>query len=601
MKKNYIIVESPSKINTIQNYIGDNYVVISSFGHINELSKGGRFGIGVNPLNNFESHYSLMPDKLPFLDTIISHCKEIDKIIIASDPDLEGEAIACHIASYLRHLNVGILRAEFHEMTKDGILNGLANTRELDQNKFQAQEARRLLDRIVGFMVSPFLINLFNKTLSAGRVQSIATKMVIDREKEILNFQPKEYWNLSVSLKNDKATCIGKYVNKLKDQEEVDALKKILESPSISESLFEVVSSSTKPKKELAPPPLNTAKMQQLMASKYNIDGEEAMQAAQNLYELGLCTYIRTDSVRVSDTALESVRSWLNDNKFPIPHKPNIFKNKNAAQDAHECIRPTDLSKYPSNIKLGKESNILYKLIWESFIASQMNPAIYDVLNVKINHIESKKAFKVNLKALKEPGYLALFNDDIKLDNLISINEGDKFNLSDENAIKIEQKFTQPPSRFTYGSLINELDQNGVGRPSTYVQIISKITNRNYVEKKGNTYYGTELGIQITDLLSKEFEFMKYKYTADLEKQMDDIAMGDAYYINVLSKFYNQFINQLAKSHINNGGIICSKCLAPMYLKSTKNNTKFYGCSLYPFCKSVVNYQKKEEVVQILA
>jgi len=586
--KKLIIVESPNKVQTIQKYLGDKYIVQASNGHIVDLSKGGEFGIGVNPNNKFKTHYSMIPNKFRFIENIISNLDNIEQIIICTDPDTEGHAIAWHIAEKLKYFNKPILRGEFHELTEQGIKNGISNLGNLDFNKFKAQETRRILDRIVGFMVSPFLINHYGMKLSAGRVQSVTTRMVIEREKEISEFKPQEYWNISVSLTKDKNNYIAKYSKKIKSKDEAEKIKLEIEYPNISESEFRAIEVVKKPKKENPPPPLTTAKMQQVMASKFSIDGERTMAAAQSLYESGYVTYIRTDSVRISDEALLNVRNWLSKNNFEIPTKPFIFKNKEAAQNAHECIRPTVLNNTPEVVNLNGDNRILYELIWKQFVSSQMCSAIYDTLNVKIEHAHSKHSFKLTGKLLVSPGYLTILeNKKESKTTLPSLNKNDLLKLTDEESIVLDQKFTQPPARYNYSSLIAELENKGIGRPSTYVDIIGKITNRNYVEKQGNTYHGTELGTKITDKLSQYFEFMNYDYTALLEKQMDDISIGNIDNIHVLNNFYNSFIKTLQQAHIDNDGKICKKCGAPMYLKNGKNDVKFWGCGLYPFCRGV--------------
>lgn len=590
--KKIIIVESPGKVQSIQKYVGDKFIVYASNGQIVDLAKGGRFGIGVNPLKNFKPFYCLDPNKVHFLDKIISDVDNIDEIIIATDPDTEGHGIAWHIAQNLKHLQKRIVRAEFHEITQEGIQVGLSNLSEMDENKFKAQETRRILDRIVGFMVSPFLINSYGSVLSAGRVQSVATKMVIEREREINKFEPQEYWNIGINLIKDNQKVFAKYQGKIKTKEAAEKIKLDLEFPSVNESIFQAISVSRKSKKEQPNPPLTTARMQQLMASKFNIDGERTMQAAQSLYELGFVTYIRTDSVRISNNALENVRSWLVQNNFEIPNKPNLFENKDSAQNAHECIRPTNLTKLPEHINLADDVNILYKLIWIYFVSSQMCPAIYDTLNIKIIHSQSKHQFKVSGKTLIYPGYLSLLEEKNKSENPFpNIIEHDFLKLENDNAILLEQKFTQPPPRYNYASLLKELESKGIGRPSTYIDIISKITNRNYVEKQGNTYFGTKLGDEITSILSKYFDFMKYEYTAELEKEMDAIALGKSKSVDILSKFYLNFKEKLKEAHLNVGGKICAKCSAPMYVKRGKKDTKFLGCSLYPFCDFTENVE----------
>jgi DNA topoisomerase I len=592
--KTLIIVESPNKIDSIKKYLDDTYEVYASSGQIMDLAKGGRFGIGVNPLANFKTYYCLIPSKIGFLDKIISNVDSIEKILIASDPDTEGEGIAWHVAQSLKHLNKPMFRAEFHEITKEGIAHGLANTTELDINKFKAQETRRVLDRIVGFMVSPFLMNYYSTNLSAGRVQSVATRMVIERESDINEFEPQEYWNIGVNLTKDNKSIFAKCQSKVKSKEDAEKMKVELESPSIAESVFEAVSVSRKPKKEQPEPPLTTARMQQLMSSKHGVDGEITMQAAQSLFELGLVTYIRTDSVRISDGALDNVRQWLQESKIEIPTKPNIFKNKGAAQDAHECIRPTNLTNLPENIHLSTDVKTLYKLIWTHFVSSQMCPAVYDTLDVKISHVASGHKFKVSGKVLVSAGYLALLEGKVKSDDeLPAINESDKFKLIDNKSVILEQKFTQPPARYNYATLLKELENKGIGRPSSYVEIISKITSRNYVEKQGNTYYGTKLGSEITGLLQKYFDFMQYDYTSELEKQMDEVSLGNMNSLDVLSNFYSTFRSKLRDAHLATGGKVCEKCAAPMYQKPGRNETKFWGCSLYPFCSSTADVELK--------
>ena len=593
--KTLIIVESPGKIQAIQKYLGNDYSVYASNGQIVDLAKGGRFGIGVNPNAGFKTFYHLIPDKVHFLDKIIGQVDNIEKIVICTDPDTEGHGIAWHIAQNLRHLKKPIWRAEFHEITEQGIKDGLKNIREVDANQYKAQETRRVLDRIVGFMVSPFLINYYHTNLSAGRVQSVATRLVVEREREINNFEPQEYWNLSAQIAKEKLVFNAKYQGKLKTKEEAEKVKSEVEQPSIADSEFVVSSIVKKPKKEQPDPPLTTARMQQLMASKFGVDGEKTMVAAQNLYELGLVTYIRTDSVRISDVALDNVRRWLKSNKFDVPNKPNVFKNKDSAQNAHECIRPTNLDNTPDKINLSSDVKSLYKLIWTHFVASQMCPAVYDTVDIKINHKTSNHLFKVAGKVLVDPGYLALLEGKEKsTETLPTVEKNDVLRLVNDKSVELEQKFTQPPHRYNYASLIKELESRGIGRPSTYVDIIGKITNRHYVEKQGNTYYGTKLGDEITSLLSKYFDFMNYDYTANLEKQMDEISCGKINNLDVLASFYDSFKHKLKDAHLENGGKVCHKCGAPMYLKPGRNETKFWGCSLYPFCDSVASLELKD-------
>lgn len=585
MKKTILIVESPGKVENIQKYLGDTYEVIASFGHINELAKSGRYGIGVNPLNKFEVFYTLMPDKVHFLDKIISNSDNIDRIILATDEDLEGEAIAHAISENVKHLNKPIFRAHFHEITKFGIEDGISRLTQINELKCKAQQARRSADRIVGFLVSPFLINKFSTKLSAGRVQSVATRIITEREQDITKFKPQEYWNISANLTKDKQFFIAKYTGKVKSQEVAEKIKSELEQPNIQNSIFQTISIIKKPKKEGSPPPLTTSKMQQVMASQYGIEGEQTMQAAQQLYEMGHITYMRTDSVRISDIALVSAREWLTSNKFDIPVKPNTFSNKDKSQDAHECIRPTNINNAPAKMNLAEDMQLLYKTIWTYFVSSQMPPAIYDTLDVKIIHPLSKHQFRLTGKLLVSAGYLALLeNRNVSTNVLPSVNNGDQFYLQDDKSIILEQKFTQPPARFTYASLIKELENKGVGRPSTFTTIVSTILNRGYISKKDNVYYGTEMGEKITELLKQYFDFLQYDFTSDLEMQMDKISIGEANYLDVLNEFYDKFSKNLQSLVLENGGKICPKCNSPMYLR-TFDNASYWQCALSPFCR----------------
>ncbi len=586
MKKTIIIVESPGKVQSIQKYLGEQYIVCASNGQIVNLAKGSKYGIGVNPLDKFKAFYTLMPDKVYFLDKIISNIDIIDKIIICTDPDTEGHGIAWHIADKLKHLQKPIFRAEFHEITQEGIAEGLKHISDIDFNKFKAQETRRVLDRLVGFMVSPFLINSYGSNLSAGRVQSVATRMVFEREQEIKKFDPKEYWNISVNLIKDTQSFIAKYQGKVKSAEVANQIKFDIEQPTILDSIFKVSTVVKKPKKENSIPPLTTAKMQQVMASKYGFEGERTMATAQSLYESGYITYMRTDSVRASDTALTNVREWLANNKFDIPTKPNTFKNKDAAQNAHECIRPTNLNNIPDKMSIGEDTKLLYKTIWIYFVSSQMCPAVYDTLDVKITHELSKHQFKLTGKLLVSPGYLSILEDRVISKNTFpTINVDDLFKLIDSKSICLEQKFTQPEARYNYASLIKELESKGIGRPSTYCSIVDTIIKRNYVSKNANnSYYATEMGEKITLLLANYFNFLEYNYTSKLEERMDKISNGEVDYLDVLNDFYSQFSQDLQKLVLANNGKICCKCNSPMYLRNY-DNTSYWQCALQPFCK----------------
>lgn len=580
--KTLIIVESPSKGKTIQSYLGDSYIVLASKGHITELAKGGKHGIGIDVKNNFKPHYVLMSDKIDLMDEIINAAKKVEKIIIFSDPDREGESIAWHIAKRLEGIDKPIKRGIINTITKKDILKAIQSPKDIDENLFHAQEARRILDRIVGFSASPFLMNFFGNNLSAGRVQSVVTRMIIDREREIESFVPEDFWTIQVQLENNKGSFATKLVNKITDQKTADRIKK-----DLSTTDFIISSVIADEEKKYPPPPLVTSMLQRVMSRVHGFDADRTMKAAQTLYESGFCSYLRTDSVRISDDALKEVRDWLDNNSFSIPKKPNIYKNKEAAQDAHECIRPTDVSQLPTD-NLGFVNNdekLVYEMIWRYFVASQMNPAVYNTLKVTAQaQNNSTLEVRASGKALKTNGYLDVFgtSDDSKID-IPMLQIGDVVKLSGSDPVKVEKKQTQPPPRYSVDKLIKELENKEIGRPATYADLLSKISSRNYVEKKGNVFHATELGKKITDVLSDHFSFMNYTYTADLEKILDDIALGKVKHLDMLKGFYPSFKAELDKAYLDLGGHICDKCGSPMISKESKRG-KFLGCSAYPKC-----------------
>lgn len=586
MGKTLIIVESPAKGKKIQSYLGKDYIVLSSKGHITELAKGGRFGIGVDIANNFKPHYVLMDDKVATLNQLINAAKTVDQIYIASDPDREGEAIAWHLAQRLDGVDKPIKRMTFGEITKKEIIKAVNNVREIDMNLFHAQEARRILDRIVGFTASPFLMNFFGPKLSAGRVQSVVTKMVIDREREIETFVPEDFWTIQVSLsKDNKDGFLTKYSQRIIDADVATEMKKRLSSEEY------IVSEVCADEEKRGPvSPLVTATLQRTMSRLHGFASDRTMKAAQSLYELGYCSYIRTDSVRVSDEALKEVRDWLTENKFDIPKKPNVYKNKDAVQDAHECIRPSDLSLPPDNTEIvSMDEKLVYGEIWKHFVASQMIPAVYNTLRVTAHVKGDKRAeVKASGKALKSKGYLEIlgFNDDSKIE-IPNLQEGDVVCLFGKNPVKMEKKQTQPPPRYSEDKLIKELEAKNIGRPATYADLLGKICTRNYVEKKGNVFHATDLGKKITDVLSEYFTFMGYDYTANMEQLLDEISQGKVNHIDMLKKFYPEFKSELDRAYLNHGGTLCDKCNSPMALRSAKiSGEKFLACSAYPKCKN---------------
>ncbi len=585
--KTLVIVESPAKGQKIQEYLGKDYIVLASKGHIVDLAKGGKHGLGVDVDNNFKPRYVLMEDRIEVMDSLLAAAKKVDRILVASDPDREGEAIAWHLADRLADTGKPIKRMVFNKIKKEAIQKALKEVRDIDIDLFHSQEARRILDRLVGFTASPFLMNFFGPKLSAGRVQSVVTKMVIDREREIENFVPEEFWTINVSLNDSKDSFQTKFAGKLTDIATANATKKKLDVKDyiVSEVLAEE-------EKKSPQAPLVTSTLQRLMSKEHGFDAERTMKAAQSLYEAGYVSYIRTDSVRVGDEDVDAARKWLTDNKHPIPAKANSFKNKDAAQDAHECIHPTDLSLLPGQnyAIIDPDEKKVYEVVWNQFVASQMNPAVYDTLTITAHPLTDPSVkVKASGKALKSKGYLELLgvtdNNSIDIPNL---KVGQSLSLdSGKNAVKMDKKQTQPPPRFSEDKLIEKLVQKNIGRPATYAELLSKITARNYVEKKGSVFHATDLGKKITDVLSQFFTFMDYDYTAKLEQQLDEIEGGKVNHIEMLKKFYPEYQKELGKAYINHGGSLCDKCGSPMATRTVKESgEKFMACSAYPKCKN---------------
>ncbi|CAB4197034.1 TopA Topoisomerase IA [uncultured Caudovirales phage] len=588
--KTLVIVESPSKGQKIQEYLGKDYIVLASKGHITDLAKGGKHGLGVDVDNNFKPKYVLSDDRLDIMDQLLAAAKKVDLILVASDPDREGEAIAWHLADRLADTGKPIKRMVFNKIKKDVIQKALKEVRDIDIDLFHSQEARRILDRLVGFMASPFLMNCVGPKLSAGRVQSVVTRMIIDREREIEAFIPEDFWTIQVNLQTQaKEKFATKYNTKITTQANADLAKNFLNKNEYV--ISEVLSDE---EKKIPQPPLVTSTLQRLMSKNFGFDADRTMKAAQALYEGGYVSYIRTDSVRVGDEDIEAVRKWLTDNNHNVPKKANSFKNKDAAQDAHECIHPTDLSLLPGQnyAILDPDEKTVYETVWKCFVASQMTPAVYNTLAVTA-HPKDEASAKVKAygKALKDKGYLEIFGvDDMGSIDIPNLSVGDIVTLSGKSPIKVEKKSTQPPPRFSQDKLIKELVNKNIGRPATYADLLSKITTRSYVEKRGNVYHATDLGKKITDILVSYFTFMDYNYTASMEAKLDEIEKGKEDHINMLKKFYPSFKQELDKAYVNNGGILCDKCNSPMSVRTVKaDSSKFLACSAYPRCRNTKN------------
>jgi DNA topoisomerase-1 len=588
--KTLIIVESGTKAKSIQDILGSDYIVKASVGHITELASGGFHGMGVDVDKDFKPHYVLSDDKVSVLENLMNSSKECDSIIIASDPDREGEAIAWHLSKRLEDMGKPIKRMTYGKITKPALLKSLNELRDVDLNIFHAQEARRILDRLVGFSASPFLMNFFGPKLSAGRVQSVVTRMIIDRELEIEAFIPEEFYTIQVNLdKNGQDPFTTKYSGRLTN---VKTAKSIYDRLSANDKYI-VTDVRAEEEKKAAPAPLITATLLQAMSSLYNLDPEETMKAAQSLFESKYISYHRTDSVRIENETAKMAHDWLDENKIDRPSKPNIFKNENESQDAHECIHPCDVNFIVDDNNyeiINKNERLVYKTIWQYFVASQMLPVVYNTLKVTAHVLGDKSAeVKASGKALKTKGFLDILGiEDKNKIEIPNLEVGDLLSLSGKIPVCMEKKQTQPPPRYSINKVMSELKKRGIGRPATYADLLSKISARNYVEKKGNVFHATDLGKKITRVLSDYFSFMNYDYTAKMEKSLDEIENGKVNHIDMLKKFYPEFKSELDRAYLNHGGTLCDKCSSPMTLRTTKNSgEKFLACSAYPKCKNI--------------
>ena len=587
--KTLVIVESPHKAATIQGYLGKDFVVMASKGHITDLAKGGRHGLGVDVDKDFKPHYVLIDDKVNVLNELMAAAKEVDQIFVASDPDREGEAIAWHLAQRLEDMEKPIKRMVFNKIKKDALLKAVKEVRDIDMDLFHSQEARRILDRLVGFTASPFLMNFFGPKLSAGRVQSVVTRLVIDREREIEAFVPEEFWTIQVNLSKDGENgFITKYSGRPTDQATADAVRAKLAAKNAEFVVTEVIAEEEK-KSPYAP--LVTSSLQQIMSKEHGFGADRTMKAAQALYEGGYVTYIRTDSVRVDENTVKELRDWLKENKHQVPTKPHTYKNKDAAQDAHECIHPTDLTLLPGDnfAIIDPDEKLVYQVIWQNFVASQMMPAVYDTLKV-IAHVQGDPSAEVKAsgKALKSEGYLQIFGSvDVNMIDIPNLYKGDILHHWGKIPVRTEKKQTQPPPRYSEDKLIKELVNKSIGRPATYAELLSKITIRNYVEKKGNVYHATDLGKRITDELLQYFTFMDYDYTAKLEQQLDEIEGGKVDYVAMLKKFYPEYKQQLNRAYTQHGAALCDQCGSPMTIRTARvDNSTFFACTAYPKCRN---------------
>lgn len=622
MSKSLIIVESPAKAKTIKKYLGKDFSVEASSGHLIDLPPSK---LGVDIDNNFNPDYVVIRGKGKYLDKLKKAAKKADNVYLASDPDREGEAIAWHIANELDIWDRSH-RVLFHEITKNAVIKSIENPTDLSQDRFEAQQARRVLDRLVGYQVSPLLWRKVKKGLSAGRVQSVALRIVVEREREIEAFKAREYWSIESELKrsqdaeNDSfVAALVRFEGEKAEIANEDQTNHILDS--IRDETFVVSSVDRKDKKRNALPPFITSTLQQEASRKIRFGTKKTMSVAQKLYEgmelgeegpVGLITYMRTDSVRISNEALDEARSYIQENYGSeyLPDKPNSFKVKKAAQDAHEAIRPTFVNKVPDSIKqfLSEEEYKLYKLIWQRFVASQMNPVIYDQTTLEAD--AGKATFRATGSIIKFQGFSAVYlegkeeeeeaKEKDEMRKLPDVSKGDSLDLIN---IEGKQHFTQPPPRFTESSLVKELEEKGIGRPSTYAAIISTIQDREYVLREKNRLSPTVLGRTVNDLLIQGFpEIMDIKFTAEMEEKLDDVEDGNINWVELLKSFYTGFSDRLDNAQESMKGvetnISCDNCSAPMIIKWGRGG-EFLSCSTYPECKNAkaFEYDKEGKIV----
>jgi len=602
-----VIVESPTKSKTLKKFLGKDYEIFATFGHIRDLPKK-KFGVDIK--NNFKPKYIILPKSRKVIKFLKQINKKVKLVILATDPDREGEAIAWHL---IQVLNLGKIknyqRIVFHEITKQAIEEALKNPRDIDINLVNAQQARRILDRIVGYKLSPFLWKKVARRLSAGRVQSVAVRLIVEREREIENFVPQEYWTIEALLKRQKikdkrqefkALLIkkdGKTIPKLgiKTKKEADKILKDLKGAE-----YKVVNIEKKEIKRNPLPPFTTSTLQQEAWKRFHWPAKITMRIAQNLYEKGYITYHRTDSLNLSDISLFGAKKFIikNYGKEYWAGFLRRYKAKGKVQEAHEAIRPTFADKTPENLKevLDKTNFKLYDLIWRRFLACQMAPALFDSTTVDIS--ATGYMFRATGQILKFDGFLKIYP--------IKFKEAELPSLEKEEILKLiklipSQHSTQPPPRYTEATLIKELEKNGIGRPSTYAPILATIQERNYVEKDERKFFRpTEIGIVVNDLLVNHFpKIVDVKFTAKMEQDLDEIAQGKEKWTEILKNFYEPFNENLQKKYqeiskkdlIKETEKICPKCNSKMVIRLGKFG-RFYACSRFPKCKYTESLEK---------
>ena len=608
-KKNLVIVESPAKAKTIGKYLGPDYVVKASMGHVRDLPKSK---IGVDIESDFTPNYQPIKGKEEVIDDLKKSAKNSEKVFLATDPDREGEAISWHLKELLELPDEKACRVTFNEITKRVVSESIAAPRAIDMDLVDAQQARRLLDRIVGYQLSPLLWRKIRRGLSAGRVQSVATRLVCDREDEIRDFKPEEYWSLDVAL-DRVAPNLGGFTAQfygkdkkieLHSEQEVNAVMQAVDG-----SPFSVASIKRQDKSRNPAPPFITSTLQQEASRKLNMTPRRTMSVAQQLYEgvdiegegtVGLITYMRTDSLRLSNEALDAAKQFIHSRYGAdyYPEKTRVFKTKSSAQDAHEAIRPSDVNLTPESIKkdLTSEQYRLYKLIWSRFLASQMAAAVYDSVSIEVE--SAGYTFRASHSSIKFSGFTAVYEEGRDDDGepvqspLPDLAEGEKLNL---RQLKPEQHFTQPPVRYTEATLIKALEEKGIGRPSTYAPTISTILDREYVVKEGKYLRTTPLGEVVTGLMKDKFkDIVDFSFTANMEEQLDQVESGDVNWKQLLRDFYGDFSAELTQAEKDLDGErikvpdevseeICPQCGKNLVVKSGRFG-RFLACPGWPEC-----------------
>lgn len=623
MGKSLVIVESPTKVNTLKKFMGKDFIVKASVGHIKDLPKKK---LGVDVDNSFAPDYITIRGKGKILSELKAAAKKVDTIYLAPDPDREGEAIAHHIFNEVKSLCKGkIYRVMFNEITKRAVNEAIEHPTELNADKVNAQQARRIMDRLVGYKISPLLWKKVQRGLSAGRVQSVALRMVCDREKEILSFKPEEYWSIEADLQGKtpptfqaKLIKFGEDKAEIRNQADAERMLKDIEKGSFV--LEDIVK---KERKRNPSAPFITSTLQQEASRKLGFSPKKTMMLAQRLYEgvelgaqgtTGLITYMRTDSTRIADEAVAEVRKFIlaRYGKEYVPETPNIYKTKKTAQDAHEAIRPTDVKLDPATVKahLEKDAYNLYDLIWSRFVSCQMCAAVLDTTQFDIK--AGKYLFRANGSVIKFSGFLQVYEEsmDEAPESATPGKTSDRLlpQLHKNAVLKLlkivpEQHFTQPPPRFTEASLIKSLEEKGVGRPSTYASIITVIKDREYIKTEDKKVHPSELGILVSDLLVENFpDIMSEEFTAKMEDNLDKIEEGKAEWVSTLQAFYDPFKKDLeqaeksmrdVKGEVEQTDAICEKCGKPMIIKWGRFG-KFMACTGYPECKTTKQLGGKE-------